>query len=651
MSGAGTLVLANANTYSGTTTISDGVINISADSALGKTTSSLVLSGGTLQAAVDSITIPSSRPMTTSSMSSGIDTNGHDMTIATNISGAGSIVKKGAGTLTLSGTNGYMGGTTVSAGRLSVNGQIAGGVTVNSGAILGGTGTIFGGGTILGTLSPGNSIGTITFDTSGGNLSLDSGSITTIEIDPTDASKIVIVGGGHVALDGTVNVVQQAGTYSLDQQYLILDGSYTGAFSPTVTGGLPGYDFKLLYDSNLIYLLFAKPPSPSYLIPTSQLSGNSSIIAHALNQNGSSSTLSLFKNLNESQLQSALMSVSPSRNALGTYTAQQTAFSLSGLVTDHIDGLSREEEVSSQEAFAANLVADASETFKTPKKNRKSKDKFSAWISGFAQYAHQKGKNQNPTFHYLSEALLSGLDYQGENRSLVGGALGYAHTHLNQDHKFGHASINYYFASLYGKIFKDKFYFSPALWGFFDENTNTRSISFPGFSKTAKANIFSWQLLPHLEVGYEGEFSWGKMIPFTSLDWAITWQRGYQEQGAGPFNAVSRAKNSSMMRSETGLKFCEKWQFTWGAFFLREKASYVFEKPFSTGTVNTAFVGTPGAFTVTAINQNLNLAAIGINFLIAIGKHKPVTIDLGYEGEFGSSYWTNELLLRIGKNF
>ena len=50
------------------------------------------------------------------------------------ITGAGgSIVKAGAGTLSLSGSNSYDGGTTVSGGALAVNGSIAGVVTVKNG--------------------------------------------------------------------------------------------------------------------------------------------------------------------------------------------------------------------------------------------------------------------------------------------------------------------------------------------------------------------------------------------------------------------------------------------------------------------------------------------------------------------------------------
>jgi hypothetical protein len=141
------------------------------------------------------------------------------------------------------------------------------------------------------------------------------------------------------------------------------------------------------------------------------------------------------------------------------------------------------------------------------------------------------------------------------------------------------------------------------------------------------------------------------MIPFTSADWAISWQRGYTEHGLSPFNAKQKANNSSMVRSETGLKFYETWEKSWGVVVLKEKASYIFEKPFGTGTVNTAFVGMPGAFTVTAVNQNLNLGSIGLNFLAIVGEEKPVKFDFGYDAEFGSNYWSNELMLIISNSF
>ena len=89
----------------------------------------------------------------------------------------------------------------------------------------------------------------------------------------------------------------------------------------------------------------------------------------------------------------------------------------------------------------------------------------------------------------------------------------------------------------------------------------------------------------------------------------------------------------------------------WGLLTLREKVSYVFEKPYGTGTINSSFVGMPGTFTVTAVNQTLNLGNVGFNLLAAIGKTNPIQLDFGYEAEFGSNYWSNELMFTISKGF
>ena len=85
---------------------------------------------------------PANGPARTFTVASGtVPNNGPDLAVSAILSGAGAgITKAGAGTLTLSNTNTYTGATTVNAGTLLVNGsQPASAVTVNSGAILGGT--------------------------------------------------------------------------------------------------------------------------------------------------------------------------------------------------------------------------------------------------------------------------------------------------------------------------------------------------------------------------------------------------------------------------------------------------------------------------------------------------------------------------------
>jgi arabinogalactan endo-1,4-beta-galactosidase len=75
--------------------------------------------------------------------------NAHDIALGGALSGTGSLIKTGGGTLTLSASNSFTGATSINAGALLVNGTINGsGVTVQSGCSLGGTGAITGNVTI-----------------------------------------------------------------------------------------------------------------------------------------------------------------------------------------------------------------------------------------------------------------------------------------------------------------------------------------------------------------------------------------------------------------------------------------------------------------------------------------------------------------------
>ncbi|WP_280806677.1 autotransporter outer membrane beta-barrel domain-containing protein [Mesorhizobium sp. LNJC374B00] len=128
---AGTLVLEGANTYTGGTTVSGGVLSVSADNNLGVAAGELTFSGGTLR---NTAVFSSARDITLLAAGGTFDTMA-DLTLSGVISGAGSLAKAGAGTLTLTGLNSYGGNTLVSAGTLvgnvaSIRGDIGNAGTV-----------------------------------------------------------------------------------------------------------------------------------------------------------------------------------------------------------------------------------------------------------------------------------------------------------------------------------------------------------------------------------------------------------------------------------------------------------------------------------------------------------------------------------------
>jgi autotransporter-associated beta strand protein len=151
--GGGKVILANANTHNGPTTMSGGILELANVNALQNSTLDTGIFGsdrtvtftvagsntynlGGLQGA-DALAIGSN--------TISVGANNASTTFSGAISGTdGGLTKVGNGTLTLSSaTNGYTGATQVTDGTLIVNGNISTSITtVQTGATLGGTGTV-----------------------------------------------------------------------------------------------------------------------------------------------------------------------------------------------------------------------------------------------------------------------------------------------------------------------------------------------------------------------------------------------------------------------------------------------------------------------------------------------------------------------------
>ncbi len=202
--GTGTFTLSNTNTYSGATTINGGAISISAANNLGTGAGGLVFGGGTL---IDTTGLLLSEGITLNAGGGTISTSAASTNLSGTITGTGALTKTGTANLVLTSTNSYSGGTTISAGTVTLGATNA----LGTGAIIDNA-----------ALSLGTFNQTAAALSGTGTVNLSTGMLTINGVASTTESGII---------SGTGNLVQ-AGTGTLT-----LAGANTYSGSTTLTSG------------------------------------------------------------------------------------------------------------------------------------------------------------------------------------------------------------------------------------------------------------------------------------------------------------------------------------------------------------------------------------------------------------------------------
>ncbi|MFO1475854.1 MAG: autotransporter-associated beta strand repeat-containing protein [Verrucomicrobiota bacterium] len=216
--GAGNLALNGtaANTFSGGLTVNGGTVTAGKANALGAgavTVNAATVNVGTYNQSMSTLTMAGGT-INGGSVITPTSVQAQSGAINVSVAGTGSLIKSGAGTMTLSGSNSYSGGTTINGGVLNVNntrgsGTGSGTVTVNSGGRLGGTGSVGGavvlnGGKIGAGTSGVGSLGTVNETWNpGSSLLVDLQDVASGEGVGWDVVKIT----GSLAVNGTGNPI------------------------------------------------------------------------------------------------------------------------------------------------------------------------------------------------------------------------------------------------------------------------------------------------------------------------------------------------------------------------------------------------------------------------------------------------------------
>ncbi|MGD0867260.1 MAG: autotransporter-associated beta strand repeat-containing protein, partial [Rhizomicrobium sp.] len=216
--GPGTLIINQANGYSGGTTISAGTLQLGDGTNTGTLGTGPVTDNGAL-----------------------VFAEGGSVTLTNVIGGTGTVTQNGPGTVTLDAAETYTGLTDVESGTLMIGdlstptASIAGSAQVEQGATLGGYGTIGGALTNNGTVQPGGGSGGLTV---GGNYTQSATGNLVIAVTPTSASALNV--NGSATLGGTATFVYAPGSYTPAAYNIVTaaDG-VSGKFATVVQQGAP----------------------------------------------------------------------------------------------------------------------------------------------------------------------------------------------------------------------------------------------------------------------------------------------------------------------------------------------------------------------------------------------------------------------------
>jgi outer membrane autotransporter protein len=509
--GGGTLVLAGANTHTGGTQVLGGTLRIAADSNLGAPNGGLLLGGGTLNTTADIVT---GRALQLAGVGRLDTDDGTTLTLTGDASGVGSLAKTGAGTLILAGRAVHTGGTSVSAGTLSVTGTLGGALDVQAGGTLAGAGTV-GSTTVSGTLAPGLGASAPVTLTVGGDLTFQPGSTYSVRIDPALHADTVAVQGRATLNGGTVGVSKAGGVYKPGSRWTVLSasGGITGTFA-AVTETQPYIGLSLGYDANHAYLLAARN-DVGFCLPG--FSANQCASA-----NGAES-------LGQGPLYDAIASQASEA------TAAKALDQLSGEMHASSRGAMIEDSRYLRDAVYQRLrqVPDAAGDGDN---GAATAQRGAAWGHVFGSWASNHGKDGSASIRHDTGGAFVGADAALAENLRIGALAGYSYTSYKAGERNSSGHSDNYHLGLYGGGEVGRLALRSGLAYTWQNMSTRRAPSFEGFSDQLRAEYQARTAQVFGELGYgleAGTTAIGRLTlePFANLAYVNLSTDGFTEQG------------------------------------------------------------------------------------------------------------------------
>ncbi|NML34290.1 autotransporter domain-containing protein [Paraburkholderia antibiotica] len=596
--GAGTLTLSGTNSYSGGTTIAEGTV-------IGSATS--FGSGGIVNDGALVIDQPSAA------------------IFANAIDGTGSLTKTGAGSLKLTGNSNLSGATTVASGLLSVNGYLGNSaVTVQNGATLGGNGTV--GATRIesgGTVSPGNSIGTLSVN---GDFSQAAGSTYHVEVDPASGSssdRIVVNGAATIESGSTLEVQKIApGAYPVNAEYTVLSATdgVTGTYA--LTGDVNGAFYALTdaYDANNVYLKAVKVRNFVDAAKTRNEIATAGALQTLPDGNPMKDAVSMQSNDDDA------------RHAFNQLSGELHASVKTALIND--SRYIRDTAISRvRQSFCAPGAGNSIATAGGASAGCSgSESQPAVWARAFGAWGDTDGDGNAARLRQTTGGFMMGTDTLVGGRWRVGALAGYSNTSLNVDERNSSASSDNYHVGVYGGTQWGNLGFRTGAAFSWHSISTARSPSFVGYSDNVNSDYNARTTQVFGDIGYRFTLPMATIEPFANIAYVNLRNSSFSEQGgaaalAGQSGTTNTAFSTLGVRGSTDLALGSKTKVTLNGSLAWQ---YAFGNTVPESTL--AFAGSD-QFTVggVPIARNAALVQGGVDFHVT----SSATLGLNYGGQFG----------------
>jgi outer membrane autotransporter protein len=452
----------------------------------------------------------------------------------------------------------------IHSGLLSINHSMSvNNLFVLPGSILGGVGFIQGNISNQGTVSPGNSIGTLTI---AGDYTQTSAGVLNIEIEsPSSFDRVVV--GGQASLAGTLNVIPYGGnnlTYGQKCDFLQA-GRIVGTFD--TINAPEGFRGRFINTSTVGTLLIAPDTYTRVAVTPNQERVAKVLDAFILAKGDDREVVSTaLDSLTSEEYPAAFDQIMPGfYESLANISIEQ-AFNQTQMLNQRISsvrlgaegfqamgGISQpllydKDGKSASEAKDASLIVESAMA-----------TNWNTWSLGNGQFSRSTDLSHLLNSNTDAGGFLVGADYRWSENFVSGLYAGYEYTYskYGSDSNMRGNGVNFGGYASYAT--EDGYYADAVIGGGYTGYQTRRSIQFSTIDRTAQADPNSTQFSAALNLGKDFEIGKFTLGPIVGAQYTYAGIGSFTETGAESLDLSLAQQNANSLRSTLGGRIAYTW--------------------------------------------------------------------------------------------